>query len=457
MARRRWRRFMLAVMGAAAAAALLWVWWTGLSARFDAAGLTIDPRARIDPERRYDLLVWEETIPIPWASATHRDVLARAVAAFEERWPQARVLWHLLDPAEARNRLAAAVAAGRPPDVYGSRQGLVLFPSHQIPAGPYVPGTEPGQPPLFAPAARAGVTHGNQVWGWPRGLWWQAWLADRELFARGGIDPQVLLSRGWTWEEFTEWASRLRGVVDHPLVLDTTAVATLEHLILNGGAPAFPAPPDDAGWSPELVLRVAGFLQDLVHQGALPKDAAAASRTRLERLLTGRAAVVGPVNPYVVQSVLRREPDRYRLVPIPHHGAAPEAAPMETSAYFVFRQDPYQGDDHTRLSMELAHWLAQQTETWLVQNLGVLPARTAALPDWQANAPLDDDSKAFLVDYMQQGAHGGQAAPADDLERLRERLHSPWQAFWEGTLSGEGLAEALRRELDGALSPAPSR
>ena len=451
MARRTWLRLLVVALGALAAAGLaLGGWWVRFGHRFEAAGLTIDPRARIDPERRYQLVVWDEVIAVPWAAETYAEVLAQAVAEFQERWPNAEVRLSLVDPHASQGHLAAAVAAGRPPDVYGTVRGLVVYPSHQIPATPYLPAVSGDEPPYFQAAALAGLTYDGAVWGWPRGLWWSVWLANAALLARAGLDVERVLSQGWTWREFTDAAGRLSGAVNAMLVLDATSVATLEHLMLNAGAGGYAF---DAGFNESALAQVAGILRGLIERRAIPADAEAASRTRLQRLFEERAAVIGPVGPTLVQAVLRRRPEQFTPVPIPHLENAAMVAPMEPGGYFVFRQDAYQGDDHVRLAMELAQWLAGRTEAWLAETLGVIPARTDALHAWQQLAPLDARSKSFLAGYLQHARTQGLTLPAEAVAGLRARVAPHWQSFWAGSLAPEAFAAAVRRELEQALDP----
>ena len=453
MARRWGRAVLIIVLGAlAAAAGAFWAWRTWLVPRFEAAGIAIDPQARVDPQRQYELVVWEEAIVVPWAEADHRSVLDEAVAAFTERRPNVRVSYSLLDPLQARDQLAAAVAAGRPPDVYGTAAGLILHPSHQIPAEPYFPGTGRGELPPFLPAATGGLTRDGIVWAWPRALWWSVWLADPELLARGGVDVDAVLVRGWTWDDVLQLAERLREAVADPLVLDAASVPTLAELVLNAGAPVPPHPPEGVAGLQEALVRVARWLQTLREHGAVPGDPATASRTRLERLITGRTALIGPVGPHLAQAVLRRRPGRFLLVPIPHHPAAPETAPAVPSGYLVFRQDAYQGDDHTRLAMELASWLAARTETWLAETLGLLPARPATLHAWHDLAPLDARSKQFLAEYVLHAGSGAGAAFA--AESLWDRAAPQWAAFWTDSPVPEEWAAAVVRDLlEGGPAP----
>lgn len=450
---RLWQRLLMGVLGAATAtAAGLTGWLLFFAPRFDAAGLTINSKARINPERTYELVVWDEAIIVPWAPRSQQDVLAEAVAEFQQRWPNVRISYSVLEPEEARGQLAAAVAAGRPPDVYGTARGLVLHPSHQIPAEPYFPAARRGEPPVFHPAAVAGLSRGGTAWGWPRALWWETWLAEATALERGGLHAERVIIQGWTWDAVLAFAQQATFAED-PLVLDTVSLATLMHLVLNSGATGAPRPDNPLGWTEEALLRAGRFLEELRRQAALPLVPEEAARTRVERILSGRTAVIGPVGPHLAQAVMQRKPGSYLLVPVPHHAQATEVAPMEPGGYFVFRQDPYQGDDHTRLAMELAAWLAARTESWVAESLGLVPARTATLHAWHGVAPLDEHSRTLLIDYLQQ-APVRDAPLSVELDALTERVAPHWRDFWDQNLSHEELAARVWQAIQQA-SQAP--
>lgn len=459
VARRAWHRLLVMVLGAGLAAAGTAGWLLWLGPRFDAAGISINPRARVDPARRYEVVVWEEEIAAPWARESQQEVLAGAIEAFRQRWPNVDIVVHVIDAGEGRARLTEAVAAGRPPDIYGTVRGMVYHPSHQIPAGPYLPAAAEGEPPVFHPAAERRFTREGVVWGWPRALWWETWLADGTALDRVGVPVDRVLAAGWAWDEVEAFVERAKSWMETPLLLEP-GVAALEHLLLNAAGeglrhgtnaktPTTQEAPYVSPWDETSVRRVAAFLKNLQQAGTFRGDAAGASRTRLEGLFTGRAAVIGPVGPQLALVALRRDPERFTLFPVPHHPDAAPVAPMEPGGYFVFRQEPYQGDDHTRLAMELAGWLAARTESWLSEALGLVPARTGSFHAWQSAAPLNAASQALLAAYLTLAPAGG-LLPPEERDALAGHLAPHWQVLWSSSSLPETWAEEVWRVLEGS-------
>ncbi|MBO8142728.1 MAG: extracellular solute-binding protein [Firmicutes bacterium] len=446
---RRWA-IRWAILGAAAfgvgIGALL---WSVRPKGFDAAGLNIDPRARIDPQRPYEIIVWEEIIPAPWAVQSQAEAVEAAIRAFREQHPNVRVTYALIDPDTARERLSDAVASGQPPDVYGSAKGLIVHPSLQIPAGPYIPPVRGEEPPLFHPAAVDALTKSGIVWGWPRGLWWNGWLVAIDAWDRVAGEA----GSGWTWDRMREWAGEELARGRHPVMLNAADVTTLESLVMNAGSPGYRSGADAPGWTEASVAKAAGFLEQLRSLPAMPSDPDRMSRTRIESLIGGRAAAIGPVRPHLAQAVFRRQPGRFVLAPWPHDAGSDPVTPVEVGGYFVFRQSTYKGDDHTRTAMELADFLAARSDRWLASQLGVLPARPAHLPEWQDQAPLDARSREALAALWPRARPVSAGLEQRELDALRERLRSTWQAFWDERMPAEEFAQKVITALDPAVWP----
>lgn len=399
--------------------------------RFDSSGIPINPMATIDPERPYELVVWEEEVIIPWAAKSQSETLTDAIRAFKQQRPNAVITYTITDATEARRKLAEAVAAGTPPDVYGTARGIVWHPRYQVPATPYLSPTTTDSgdegPPLL-PAATSMVTTKNTMWGWPKALWWHS--------AIGRIDGVPNGSR---------------------IVFDVLDIVFLEQWMAAEGTPFYTDAEGQLLWTEERLAQAATTLRTLQTKGALPdrmSRAIEAGRTRVESLLHGDADIIGPVGPHLAQAVLRYAPEQFQLMSFPEEGTGPqsgtpnEAIVLDVGAYFVFRHEAYEGDDHTRLASELAAFLAAYTEQWLVESLALIPVRSGGREVWEAAAPLDESSRALL--RLAAAEHRPYAL--DGIVRrdaFRDAVVPHWHRFWDTSVLPEQFAadvvSALRR------------
>ena len=269
--------------------------------RFEVDGVKINPRAPVRDDVTYDLVVWEEAVVAPWAKETHAEHLERAVLEFSRQRPNVRVTVQMLDEETARERLEAAVAAGAPPDVYGAVKGVLWAWPYQVPASPYMPVDQGAEPLPVDPRALAGLTAAGAVWGWPRGLWWDGWLGRREL----------AISDDWTYGSLLQGGTGPSSPDRITVSLDLTSVQLLEQLMGAAGTPSYVDGHGQGAWDRSGLAETAAFLRSLQQSRGPGGDMDAAARRRLENLLAGDVDLIGPVNPYAVQSALRHAPDRF--------------------------------------------------------------------------------------------------------------------------------------------------
>lgn len=455
------RRLVIAIVAAIAAAglfALAYVDPLGFFGRFEADGITINPRAAIRDDATYELIVWEESFLTPWAARDQAEMLEQAIEEFSQSRPNVKIAYALLDGEAGRAQLASAIAAGRPPDVYGTMRGSLIGSPRLVPASPYMEGVSRSEPPPLLSAAEDALTVDGIIWGWPRGLWWEAWLGNTAMLAQDGIDFTRLAAEGWDRNAFLEWVGNVAGHRTHPVMLDLTDVRILEQLMASAGAPAYVNPSGRIAWVRQQVADAAGFVRALREKGAFGNDVELMSRGRLAALYNDDTSIIGPVNPYVARSAFQRKQDQLLFVPVPHPSAG-RYTPTEVSAYFVFHQAVYQGDDHTRLAAELAAFLAVKSEEWLIESVGLLPAHTRGWAVWDERAPWDVASRTVLEHFIEYAVSVPDQRDAPMTAAIREALLPAWRSFLAERMTVEQFTDAaidaIQRVLDGR-STSPS-
>lgn len=433
----------------AAVLALVFAGRLGLFHRFDLGGLKINPQAAVRDDVTYELTVWEEAWIAPWAEDTQRELLERAVREFAEQRPNVQISYVVWDEAEARTQLAAAVAAGSPPDVYGAVRDVFRGVSGQVPASPYMSvvglGHERNEPLPYAPAAIDGLSADNAIWGWPRGLWWDAWLGRPASLADRGVNTAHLGATGWDYDTFLRIGADSAAQGSRLAVaLDVTSWHVVEQLMGAAGVVGYVDDEGGVAWDEGRLIEVASFLRQLQDRGLLGKDVELMSRSRLENLYEGRVDVIGPVNPYTAQSALRRVDDELTVLPVPHPAAREPSLPVSVSAYFVFHQGEttYRGDDYTRIASELAAFLAAKSEEWLVEWIGLLPVSAAGWNVWHDRSPWNAAGRAVL----EQATNNAVSAPAGTNSALSASMRTALQPLWRAFLAGEATPEQFARD-----------
>ena len=425
----------------------------------------IDPQAPIDPARQYHLVVWDYRLPFTsLGGAPYSEGSREVIDDFERRHPNVTVDLHLVDPADGPAKLAEALAAGYPPDVYCSPYGPPAVGSElQIPLGLYLDYETWSR---FDPVAWQAVKVDDTIWALPRWLMLWPWLGNRDLLGQAGVDVERVSRDGWTRDEFAAAAARLAASAGRGsglAFLDSIApAATFRDLLLAGHlagpeaptAPTAPAGPADPGvpaappaptapaslaapaapvaqdyWlGPEPSL-VAGWLEELRNAGGLGSGSGA-----VDAFLHGKVAVLASPSPWAVTflmelverpapsqfSLPRREaPPPMVLLPPPSGPGQSSAAWISAATVAVFRQARYRGDDNTRLAAELALELTEGLRPWLRNEVLCVPATASEQASWRLRGEKFGEVGALALKSFERL----QAWPKDRLSQVLTALN----------------------------------
>src|SRR5690606_35560584 len=127
--------------------------------------VTIDPRAPINPERTYRLILWEENVVLSGAGTTYRTFLEDRVEAFREVHPNVTVEFQLLPPGEAVNRLHGALSSGRRHYCNGTLSPRLFGRKYQMPVAAFLLRARDREP-AYLPTPWEALSADGKVWGW---------------------------------------------------------------------------------------------------------------------------------------------------------------------------------------------------------------------------------------------------------------------------------------------------
>jgi len=405
----------------------------------------IDPRAEIDPGKRYTLTLWDFERPWPDDAGGYRAALEKALAGFERRFPNAAVKVELLPWGEGDERVAAALKQGTPPDVlssgpvFRSDWGPLL-----IPCGPYL---APEELEEYMEVALRGASKGGEFIAWPRWLEPALWAGNGELLAAAGVPVAEIQAEGWSWETFARAAGEVHKLAGEPYLFTSFDLFTLWQEVGRGGVTpelGKTSPP----LAPERVRRAAERTAAFWEQAAVPRSLGKGDYAGLEDFFTGRAAVFGPVKPWFLRATYERTKrvergsleagaaPPFAVVLLPPAGlGGREGVPVAWENLYVFRQRRYQGDDHTRLAMELARHLSR-TSAELAAELDLVPAYRPAQLTWLSAWKMGQGE--VVLRWLERGVPA--PFPAEVAE-ARSRLEPLLKKFWAGELSAADLAD----------------
>ena len=362
----------------------------------------------LDPKVEYRVRLWDFRYPLgplgPLARGgeRHGEALAASLEEFRAAFPNIQVEVTLLDFARGDQALLEALAAGDPPDVFGSWWEYP-GPRHElvVPVGPYLePADDLGQP----------------AWQVAGGYAWPRWLFPLFVLARADLlppdfDPVITRGQGWTWEDLARQArAAARAGAGRPVrgLMAVSAEAAVTWLLASQGAGLF-----SRGGELERSLT---WLHEAQATGALAAGEVSTTNA-VEHFLAGRVAFLLGANP-ALAGLLARDP-RVELLPVSSFPGTPAKTPVAAAQLIVFRQRQFQGLEHTQAAVELARWLSRRAGS---------PPPVPALPAGDAGQKL-----------MLYPGHGGRP----EEYSAREAARGPLADWWSGRIDDDDLLERL--------------
>lgn len=440
----RWTAvFLLAVVALGALAAL-----TTRSRQAE-----LGPETPLESSQAVNLVLWDSLQPARGGTTRYQVELLKAAARFRARHPNVELSIRLFPPAEAERRLREALAAGQPPDVYGSPGPRIFHPGLQVPLTRFLYGEE-GEPGL-PPGLLAAWTRHGQVWGWPRWADVPLLLARADALDTLGIGSVTAGGRP-TWEAILEHLPPRPGE-EQPrlLVLYPGAASARTLLLVLFGAPRPTGPGAEAtpgrgeSSTGPLARQVADLARNGWILGSLEPQGAGQALDPVATLLQGRAALLPAASPLALRLLAPAAGSQSGLPPAARPlillaPRFPAGYPLlGVSGYVVFRRGPAGEIPRARLAVELARFLSEGFAPGAAGDIGFLPAFPGGWEEWARHSRLSPGETATLEALLAEAAWP--AFPGGDPARLGEAL--------AGLLEGRVTPRAFTRFLTEAPGP----
>ncbi|GEM_PF-5510417 len=359
--------------------ALILVWFSFSSSPEDNAA--IDHFANIDPEKEYQIVFWDQLIPLTatqdiqspdqlLVNTRYMDLVSEALKDFSALYPNIFVEYILISPAKAEEKLAEALKKGNPPDVYTNLYHGPVLSSLQIPIDGYLSGEELTS---YLPAALKEVTYADHLWGFPRWLNYSAYITKHEYTE--DLSP-------WDFDNIPNILSKSKaqyGLVYHPLQTgelfrDLITLLKQPYPFQPNGTPA---------WSEATIQETAELLLELNSTNSLVISEKAHQLFVTERALFLPAANTNSLN---TKEIL----NNYAFI--------------QGSHLLIFRQENYKGSDHTRAAIEFARFFSRYETTFFAKELNVIPSyldpqEVISWADYGLNPGWQDHSTQLYPKY----------------------------------------------------------
>lgn len=415
--------------------------------------LPVNPLVRPNPQRTYALEVWDTRWPVFWHEYfQYEEFLIYTLEGFLERHPNVSVHVTLFSPHDYLSAVSAALAEGSLPDVYvGPAVPELLASDRVIPVDAFL---TPANRTVYDDRALDALTSERGVVGFPRTIGVYGWLANEEILRKTGINPDLIVQSGWTWDDFSAFAGDAKEAGFIPLALDNFrgGVKAVRHLAMQTGKESGPLRPDEQ----ELTTTLE-FLDGFRKAGYLPDPVRTMHIRMLPGFWKGQIAVIGPCGPGMLRHILERTEGfggtgvggagaarsavaaAPVLVPIPARRLEEARTPFEvTAAMALWPSGQPAGSPselgRARLAVELARFLSQADVAWVASRLGEIPAYLPERERWDTLVPahLLHSMKSLLARAIPP--EDGLPRTADEARQKEvywDQLEPLLEEFWE--------------------------
>jgi len=326
----------------------------------------------------------------------------------------------------AAGSIAAALAAGSPPDIVrlsipgvagnGALQSPLLLDTSQ-----FMTDEEKAD---YGPGIISSIDIGGKYVLWPQDLDWGTQIvANGDMLEAAGIDVAGIKANGWTFDEFREVAKKLTTADTYGFA---TSMPYAESLLLDldwrGGVPDGSANIGPYFWGNKYDLDGPGAVAtaQLIHDMqytdlSMPQEVTGLTE-HMPLLWSKQAAMVnywhgavGEIKAYnasIEKGEISGTPADFNVVLLPYpYNPATGGSTVNlnrVTGFALFKQDPYKGDEHTQHVLDFVRYVTEPENLAAFTNWeGTIPARASAAP---FSTMLDEPEIAWWADFARAHA-----------------------------------------------------
>ncbi|GAB6098591.1 hypothetical protein JCM16358_04700 [Halanaerocella petrolearia] len=410
------------------------------------SGFSIDPQVEIDSENEYQITYWDYPLFIGQDNKYHK-FLQKSIAEFNNRYPNININYKLLSFLKGRKKLNQALEIGSPPDIYHGVFGRKLIDSKlQIPVSLFLSQEKKAN---YSSLAKNAFSYQEQIWGLPNWLLPEVWVGNKSLLTKGDLDVKGITRQGWTIDQLLEVVTKLKELdKDNNIIFNPYNGRLLQQLLTIRGRDNLVSQEKTLAITTEDLESIFQMLDKLQEKNAFPRNKAKMNKRLLSNLWANKAGIIAPVNMWLLNSLYQQSKNqqvRLTLLPIPTFDSSKREVPISVTGLLLFRQEEYQGDDHTKAVYKFAKFMNQQQSLYISKKLNVVPAYLPLQSTWQKEVKLKTDIKEQLMTYISRGNSRKLTGFANEkLElKLREKLADNYQNYWLNDPSSQEVVDSI--------------
>ena len=373
--------------------------------RFLGGEFYVNPRAEIDTASEYIIEIWYYPFYRMISNRGEEELLDNIEKELQKEYPNINFKYKRLNFLTGEQKLKEKLGKGSPPDIYinfGIDQ--YISPGLQIPIEDYISSEE-----------KENYFLGNELaghfWGWP-------FLIDEVVWVNNSLD----MEEGMITEE--KFAYIAENNYTSNFILNFYDENLLRQLLSVYGYEGNITFEDDF-----LSLDFFEVMSKIINDMSLLNDKKIVNMYDVDEMLKGffeeENTIIGPINPWL-RTFIKRENDELTYLKLNNR--------IQLYTLNVFRQQPYQGHDHTRAVMETAKFISTNYSDEIADVLGLEAG-------YQKEGFTEKNAKIIPGVYP------------EDQELWEEKILSFWIEMWNNEfmeaddLTADSIKDIIRNEM----------
>lgn len=302
----------------------------------------MDPYAKINPEKRYQLEMWD----YDWPESNYQSKVNLALVDFQKRYPNIKVTVKWLDWSNGEQLLKDALVKGAAPDVYCSAYDFPSFNyKFQIPVGPFLNESERKTYDL----ALTDICSINGVLGYiPRWVSLKLWLGNPVLLEKCGYSALKIQNEGLGWPDLNKIGNTLP---EKTYIL----VGNPKSIFSEGKFFNFTSDVEKSKLIENILI-----LKNINKTKKIPSDY---NTNMIERFILGETAVICGIRPVLYKEIKKIMETRKinwspLLMSYPLGVDGKGYQPIETGLISIYRNRRTKGNDHIVAAFKLGQFLS---------------------------------------------------------------------------------------------------
>ncbi|MGM0470717.1 MAG: ABC transporter substrate-binding protein [Bacillota bacterium] len=408
-----------------------------------------DPTVELDLTEEYEITYWDYPLFVG-QDESYEEFLKQVIAEFNEMYPNVEVNYQLLSFKEGREKLQKSITAGQPPDIYHAIFGNQLFSRKlQIPVDLYLNQGQESKLTNYNEISIKAFSYQDKLWGLPNWIYPQVWVGNQQLLEEVDFEREKL-ETSWNQQDFLQLAQDLSKLgQDNGIIFNPYNPELYYQLLTANQQQRLVSSNYELNFTAAELTKLFKFLDQLRQREVFSSSPTKMLQDLLPYFWQNKAGIIAPANMWLLNHFYLRSKQEEKvkptLLPIPTWKSEIKQSPIKVMGLLLFRQQEYQGDQHTKAAYKFAEFMNQQKSLFIAKKLKVVPTYLPLESLWYQEVQLSSTVKQELKSYINQGrVYQLSNVKAAKLEnKIKDIVYQRALKFWQDKESINSIVKLI--------------